>query len=114
MNLRQGLVALPSVVAICRYRAHECGRGPGGTATAEVRGDYYDMTRRRVVFEYLHKIGGYLVIVLATVDVVLGLRAAHALAWITVEHPGNRIPPIGWGIRRHNAAKPTPDSKEGH
>jgi hypothetical protein len=122
--------------------------GPGGTATAEVRGDHYDMTPRRIVFEYLHKVGGYLVIGLATVDVVLGLRAAHALAWITglivaawlggiatfvwlqrtghcidtyqaiwgpdLEHPGNRIPPIGWGIRRRHAVKPTPDSIEGH
>jgi len=122
--------------------------GPGATATAEVRGDHYDMTPRRVAFEYLHKFGGYLVIVLATVDVGLGLRAAHAPAWITglivaawfggiaafvwlqrkgyctdtyqaiwgpgLEHPGNRIPPIGWGIRRRHAAQSTADSTEEH
>ena len=116
--------------------------GPGGSDTADVRGDHYDMTPRRRVFEYLHKFAGYLVILLATADVALGLRAAHALTWITcliaatwalgaalfawlqwqgycldtyqaiwgpgLEHPGNRIPPIGWGIRRVRPATPTP------
>ena len=114
--------------------------GPGGSATAVVRGDHYDMTRHRLVFEYTHKLGGYAVLLLATVDVALGLRVAHALAWITgligatwlggaalfawlqwkglcldtyqaiwgpgLEHPGNRIPPVGWGIRRVSESPP--------
>ena len=55
--------------------------GPDGTVTVG-GGDHYDMTRRRVVFEYTHKIGGYVAIALATVDVALGLSAAHARSWI--------------------------------
>ncbi len=119
--------------------------GPGGSATATIRGDHYDMTRRRVAFEYVHKIGGYLALALATVDIALGLRAAHAHAWIAAlvvaawlgglaiaaglqrhgrcvdtyqaiwgpgsEHPGNRRPPIGWGVRRPGPAGDEPAAR---
>jgi hypothetical protein len=108
--------------------------GSDGTAIAVVAGDHYQMTSRRVIFEYVHKVGGYLAIALATADVALGLHASHAqpwivalvvMAWVAVlllvivlqrsgrcmdtyqaiwgpsdEHPGNRRPPIGWGVRR--------------
>jgi hypothetical protein len=50
--------------------------------TRVVAGDHYEMTGRRVIFEYVHKIGGYLAIALATADVALGLRASHAQPWI--------------------------------
>jgi hypothetical protein len=125
-------------VAGSRLRGSKGGPQAGPHGTEEVvRGDHYDMTRRRVLFEYAHKIGGYAAIVLASVDIVLGLRAAHAHAWIVglivaawiagiacfvalqrtgrcvdtyqaiwgpaPQHPGNGVPPIGWGVRRPSA-----------
>jgi hypothetical protein len=45
------------------------GTKGGPTATA-MRGDHYDMTRRRVVFEYLHKTLGW-----AAMPVVIGVTA---------------------------------------
>ncbi len=99
-----------------------------------LRGDHYDMTIRRVVFEYLHKTGGYLALLLSLLVVALGLQLVHAPRWMgwmiaaactcgllvfswlqwngrcidtyqaiwgpAAEHPGNRRPPIGWGVRR--------------
>jgi hypothetical protein len=50
--------------------------GHRGSDTADMRWDHHDMTPRRRVFEYLNKFAGYLVILLATADVALGLRAA--------------------------------------
>jgi hypothetical protein len=71
-------------VAGGRLRGSKGGPQAGldGTTVAVRGGDHYDMTRRRVVFEYTHKIGGYVAIALATVDVALGLNAAHARSWI--------------------------------
>lgn len=100
------------------------------------RGDHYDMSRRRVVFEYTHKSSGYAALLCAAVAILLGLwevNAARGL-WLMIgvwwfalfaaalflqhqgrnidtyqaiwgpdrHHPGNRIKPIGFGIRRRN------------
>jgi hypothetical protein len=46
------------------------------------RGDHYDMTRRRVVFEWLHKLGGYIALLLGLVVTGLGLQLAAAPAWM--------------------------------
>jgi hypothetical protein len=46
------------------------------------RGDHYDMTRRRVVFEWLHKVGGYIAIPLSLIVTGLGLDHAAAPAWM--------------------------------
>ncbi len=107
---------------------------PQGAGQNPMRGDHYDMTRRRVIFERVHKAGGYLAIALAPIVVALGLHAAQAPSWMgwliaavclgglsifawlqwtgrcidtyqaiwgpSRNHPGNRRPPIGWGIRR--------------
>lgn len=112
--------------------------GKGGPADVQLRGDHYDMTRRRIGFECLHKSLGWLAIVLAWVSIALGLVAADAPRWMAVvlalwwsafvavfvrlqrqgrcidtyqaiwgpgaEHPGNRRPAVGWGVRRYTAA----------
>jgi hypothetical protein len=100
-------------------------------------GDHYIMTRRRRVFERLHKLLGWLLIACAVPIIVLGLVVADAPRWMFVVLagwwaayalvlaywqrqgrcidtyqaiwgpepglPGNRVPPIGPGIRRYTA-----------
>jgi hypothetical protein len=60
--------------------------GPTGerAAAGDWRGDHYDMTTRRVVFEYIHKIGGSVAIILAACTVFLGLFAADAPRWMLI------------------------------
>ncbi|AXF12943.1 cytochrome B (plasmid) [Paraburkholderia graminis] len=99
-------------------------------------GDHYDMTRRRKVFEYVHKVLGLSALLVAVAAIILGLVLADAPRWMAVVlaswwlvltslairwqragrcidtyqaiwgpepiHPGNRIPPIGFGIRRYS------------
>lgn len=114
-------------------------RGSKGGPTAPAqdgswRGDHYDMTPRRVAFEYVHKFGGYVVSLIASATIITGLWHANAPRWMWLiistwwlicligfvrlqqrghavdtyqahwgtdeVHPGNRRPPIGFGIRR--------------
>lgn len=51
-----------------------------------LRGDHYDMTRRRLVFEYLHKRLGYLGLGVAVVAIVTGLWQANGprVLWIVI------------------------------
>lgn len=46
------------------------------------RGDHYDMTRRRRIFEAWHKSAGYLALALAVPSVWLGLRLVGAGLWL--------------------------------
>ena len=46
------------------------------------RGDHYDMTRRRIAFEWSHKLLGYLALVLAVVAIGTGLVHADAPRWM--------------------------------
>jgi len=46
------------------------------------RGDHYDMTTRRRVFEYIHKYCGYLTLGLAAMAVLSGLWDANAPVWM--------------------------------
>ncbi len=129
-----------SVVALAGLQfASAWLRGSKGGPTAPApngswRGDHYDMTPRRIVFEYVHKFGGYLAALLAAAAIVSGLWQANAPVWMWLfiglwwviclaaflhfqqrglafdtyqahwgvepVHPGNRRPPIGFGIRR--------------
>lgn len=100
----------------------------------DLHGDHYDMSRRRIVFERIHKSLGYLALLLTVPVVWLGLWTADAPRWMAVvlaawwiviavlfaywqrrgrcidtyqaiwgadpDLPGNRIAPIGWGVRR--------------
>ncbi len=46
------------------------------------RGDHYDMTRHRIVFEWQHKAGGWVAIALACGTLVMGLINADAPRWM--------------------------------
>ena len=104
--------------------------GPDGS----LAGDHYDMTRRRVAFEYMHKFGGYAALLVSIIAVFTSLWYANAARWMWLvlglwwiflialfinlqrqgraldtyqaiwgtddRHPGNRIKPVGWGVRR--------------
>jgi hypothetical protein len=62
-------------------------RGSKGGPTAparngSLRGDHYDMTLRRSVFERIHKSVGYLAVVLAIAAMATGLHHANAPRWM--------------------------------
>lgn len=46
------------------------------------RGDHYDMTRRRLMFEGWHKRAGYLAFVLALPTIWLGAELIDAPGWV--------------------------------
>lgn len=46
------------------------------------RGDHYDMTRRRLIFEAWHKRAGWAVLALAGVTVLLGVELVGAPSWL--------------------------------
>ena len=48
----------------------------------DYHGDHYDMTRRRLVFEYVHKALGYSALLLSATTIVLGMWAADAPRWM--------------------------------
>jgi hypothetical protein len=54
----------------------------GGPTEAQLRGDHYDMTPHRRLFERLHKGGGWLALALAVLTIGLGLVAADAPRWM--------------------------------
>jgi hypothetical protein len=45
-------------------------------------GDHFDMTRRRVIFEWLHKLSGYAAVALGVAVTGLGLARADAPLWM--------------------------------
>jgi hypothetical protein len=47
-----------------------------------LHGDHYAMTGRRIVFEYGHKIGGYLALCVAVGAILTGLWQANAPLWM--------------------------------
>jgi hypothetical protein len=51
-------------------------------ADGSLRGDHYDMTLRRQLFETVHKIFGYLALAMMTVTVGSGLWMANAPRWM--------------------------------
>lgn len=120
-------------------------RGSKGGPTAlaadgSLRGDHYDMTRRRRIFEYIHKVAGYGAVAIAAVAVATGLWLANAPRWMglglaiwwasllalgifwqrqgrafdtyqsiwgpDLRHPGNALPPSGWGMQRRGPHQP--------
>ncbi|MGL4495945.1 MAG: cytochrome b561 domain-containing protein, partial [Beijerinckiaceae bacterium] len=79
-----------SVISFCAVQfASAWLRGSKGGPTSPAadgswRGDHYDMTRRRVLFEYLHKYGGYLAVLLAASAIVSGLWQANVPRWMWI------------------------------
>lgn len=63
--------------------AHGFARGSKGGPTApQLRGDHFDMTLRRVVFERVHKSLGWLAVGAAMAAIATGLVAADAPRWM--------------------------------
>jgi hypothetical protein len=54
----------------------------GGPTEPEVRGDHYDMTPRRRIFESFHKSAGYTALLLAVAAILTGLWHANAPRWM--------------------------------
>jgi hypothetical protein len=54
----------------------------GGPTEAEVRGDHYDMTTRRIIFEHVHKTVGYCALAIAAATILTGLWTANAPRWM--------------------------------
>lgn len=54
----------------------------GGPTDTTLRGDHFDMTRRRLVFEHFHKFAGYGLLALACWGIVSGLWLANAPLWM--------------------------------
>ena len=64
-------------------------RGTKGGPTApapdgSLRGDHYDMTPRRVLFEKVHKFLGYAAVLLAVAAILTGLWQANAPRWFFI------------------------------
>lgn len=51
-------------------------------ADGSMKGDHFDMTPRRLLFEYVHKSAGYAALVLSIVTVLSGLWQANAPNWM--------------------------------
>ena len=56
--------------------------GPTDAVDGSLRGDHYDMSGRRIVFEYVHKTCGYFVVLLAIAAVSTGLWQSNAPRWM--------------------------------
>ncbi len=54
----------------------------GGPTEPEIRGDHYDMTPRRRIFESFHKTAGYMALLLAIAAILTGLWHANAPRWM--------------------------------
>jgi hypothetical protein len=52
------------------------------TPDGSLHGDHYNMTQRRVVFEWCHKLGGYLALCIAAGAIISGLWLANAPVWM--------------------------------
>ena len=66
-------------------------RGSKGGPTdprGRLRGDHYDMTRRRLLFERVHKTVGYAALLLSMMAVLTGMWQANAPRWMWMLIPG--------------------------
>jgi hypothetical protein len=67
--------------------AHLRGTKGGPTDAAKglpLEGDHYNMTRRRRIFEYIHKRVGYAALALTVLTTALGLALADAPRWMAL------------------------------
>ena len=56
--------------------------GPTYGKNAGIRGDHYDMTRWRYIFEYTHKYLGYILIILSWITGATGMWTVNAPLWM--------------------------------
>jgi Eukaryotic cytochrome b561 len=54
----------------------------GGPTDTQLRGDHYDMTPRRIAFEWMHKCLGWGALLLSIIAILLGLLIADAPRWM--------------------------------
>ncbi len=54
----------------------------GGPTEPTLRGDHFDMTRRRIIFEHFHKSAGYGLLLIACWGIISGLWQANAPGWM--------------------------------
>ncbi|WP_420861589.1 cytochrome b561 domain-containing protein [Algirhabdus cladophorae] len=59
----------------------------GGPTDLDLRGDHFDMTGRRVVFERVHKIAGYVALGLSAAAILSGMWQANAPIWMWIVLP---------------------------
>jgi hypothetical protein len=72
-------------VAVVAQIAHGLFRGSkGGPTESSLRGDHYDMTRRRIWFERVHKSVGWFSFLMAWITIALGLWLADAPRWMPI------------------------------
>lgn len=83
VTLVHGWLGWAVVTAVVVQMVHGLMRGSkGGPTDSQMRGDHYDMTPRRLVFERLHKSLGWLCLLAAWGATILGLWAADAPRWM--------------------------------
>jgi hypothetical protein len=84
----------------------------GGPSEQDMRGDHYDMTARRRIFEHVHRTFGYLAVGLAMAAVLTGLWAANAPLWMWIAIAGwwallgaafMRLQLLGWHVSSYHA-----------
>lgn len=78
-------------------------RGTKGGPTAPssddgLRGDHYDMTRRRLAFEFVHKTVGYIALGLIIIAILTGLWGANAPVWMWLAISGWWLLLLGFGV----------------
>lgn len=69
-------------LGLCQFLGGLLRGSKGGPADKVLRGDHFDMTSRRIVFERLHKSLGYGALMLGLAAAGTGLWAANAPVWM--------------------------------
>jgi len=64
----------------------------GGPTDDDLRGDHFDMTGRRIVFEAVHKFAGYIALLLSAVAILSGMWQANAPVWMWI------VLPMWWAV----------------
>jgi len=73
--------------------------GPSDAAKGySLHGDHYDMTPRRLYFEWCHKTLGYVTLMLAAVTIFVGLWQANAPRWMWLIIVVWWVMLVGWAI----------------
>ncbi|MFN4157897.1 MAG: cytochrome b561 domain-containing protein [Gemmobacter sp.] len=75
-------LALAGVQFIAAWARGSKGGPTAPAADGSLRGDHYDMTPRRLVFEYTHKFAGYAALACAAGAILSGLWHANGPRWM--------------------------------